>query len=308
MPVAKKHISSWTRRPREVTITPHRIQALLLLTRYGYLSTPYFPALLGGNFSNWQKVLRELFDGGYVDRPKQQRNHQNALYRSRVYAITDAGRKVLRQHGHQVIPWHGSKSFPHELMASELMASFEIGAKEAGVRLITWPEIIPKMPLESRDSAKPYTIPVRYQGETHRITADGMPFGIEKIIDGQKHYFFCPGVEADCDNEGLRTADFERSSIFKKFTLYLEIERNKLYRAHFNFPNMIVPFYTTNATHLENMKGLLHDLTKGAGSRSIIFGKPFAAFTTFEPPVPPSGHALITSYDRVGYDPFYFLS
>lgn len=59
-------------------------------------------------------------------------------------------------------------------------------------------------------------------------------------MDGKKRYFFCPCVEADLNTEGLESASFERSSIVRKFTLYLEIERQQLYRTHFGFPNMLV--------------------------------------------------------------------
>ena len=108
------------------------------------------------------------------------------------------------------------------------------------------------MPEASKSAPKPWAIPVDYEGRTYSVEADGEPFGIERIVDGRKRYFFCPGVEADLNTEGLESASFERSSIVKKFTLYLEIERRQLYRTHFGFPNMLVPFFTTDAEHLKN--------------------------------------------------------
>jgi hypothetical protein len=310
MPVAKKRISSWVREPRDVAITPHRIDALKLLTRYKYLSTPHFPALLGGNYSNWQKLLRELFDGGLIDRPKQQRQHINALYRSRVYEITDRGLKVLRQNSISYLDWHGSKSFAHELMASDLMASFELGAKKSGLRLLTWADILKseQMPEATRHLPKPCSIKVRHKGEDYRIEADGHPFGIVRNENGRNRYYFCPGIEADLNTEGLRVTDFDRSSIVKKFTLYLEVERQQLYRSHFGFPNLLVPVYTTDPQHLQNMKNLLADMTGGKGSKSILFGKPYPAFNTFQKALPPSGHALTTTYDRVAFPSFNFLT
>ena len=95
-------------------------------------------------------------------------------------------------------------------------------------------------------------------------------------------YFFCPGIEADCATEPLETDNFERSSIIKKFYLYLEIEKHELYRSHFGFPNMLIPFITTNPIRLQSMKDKLHKITNGKGSKIILFGKPYPAFTTFE--------------------------
>ena len=76
---------------------------------------------------------------------------------------------------------------------------------------------------------------------------------------------------------------------------------------HFGFPNMLVPFFTTDPEHLNNMKALLHKMTDGRGSRIILFGEPYPAFNTFRDPLPPGGHALTDSYDRVGYPSFNFL-
>ena len=44
---------------------------------------------------------------------------------------------------------------------------------------------------------------------------------------------------------------------------------------------MHVPFFTTDAEHLNNMKALLHKMTNGPGSRFILFGEPYPVFTTF---------------------------
>src|SRR3954469_13457126 len=164
------------------------------------------------------------------------------------------------------------------------------------------------MPEVSKNAPKPWAIPVTYRGETYTVEADGEPFGIERVVDGKKRYFFCPGIEADLNTEGLESASFERSSIVKKFTLYFEIERQQLYRTHFGFPNMLVPFFTTDAEHLNNMKALLHKMTDGKGSRTILFREPYAVFNTFRDPLPPSGHTLTTSYERVGHEPFHFLT
>ena len=55
------------------------------------------------------------------------------------------------------------------------------------------------------------------------------------------------------------------------------------------------------------MMKLLDRLTRGAGSKTILF-KTFPALTSFEKPWPPSGHILTESWQRVGYQPFNFLT
>ena len=194
-----------------------------LLSRYSVLTTWHFPALLGGNSHNWQERLRLLFDGGFVERPVQLKRHFNAMNRPRGYKATPQG---LRAVGKSVadLP-RGSGSPPHDLMASDLMASFEIGAKENGIRFITWQELLNSrsMPEATRNLPKPWAIPVPYQGKTYSVEADAEPFGLQITRDGRNTYYFCL-IEADMNTMGLESATFERSSIVKKFTLYLERE------------------------------------------------------------------------------------
>src|SRR5205814_9629241 len=109
------------------------------------------------------------------------------------------------------------------LMTCELMASLELGARETGSRLITWPEILQSksLPEATRRSPKPYNIPVTVSIDgnvqaTH-VAADGEPFGIARPIAGGAVYFFCPGIEADCGTEPLDASDFQRPSLFKNF-------------------------------------------------------------------------------------------
>jgi len=311
MPVAKrKYTSRWSPNGKEPKLSPRHIEAFKLLTRYKYLTRPHFQAFLGGDTSAWQIALVNLTSAGYLERPKPQRNHYNANYRPLVYSLGDRGLHALQERGIEAIKPRAHQNFAHELMTSELMASFELGAREAGARLLTWSDILKSdsLPEATRRSPKPYSVRVRYDGDDHTIEADGHPFGIARVVDGRSRYFFCPGIEADCATEPLETDNFERSSIIKKFYLYLEIEKQQLFRSHFGFPNLLVPFITTNPVRLQSMKEKLHKITNGYGSKIILFGKPYPAFTTFEKPLPPSGHALTTTYDRVGFPSFNFLT
>src|SRR3954452_2511525 len=165
--------SSWTRAPIEVPLTPRRLDALKLLIHYAYLSTPWFPALLGGNFDNWRGRLRALFDGGYVDRPSQQRQHAKAPYRSHVYTITPQGLRALRAARQQELPASAHGVGPH----APLRARGATGGRTL------YP--VGRHPLKQEHAggvkkrAEPLGVPVTYRGETYTVEADGEPFGIE---------------------------------------------------------------------------------------------------------------------------------
>ena len=196
-------------------------------------------------------------------------------------------------------------------MTCQVMASFELGARESGTRLIGWDDILnsKNLPKETRRSPKPYAIPISAIVDGRpidmRIAADGTPFGVERVTDGRRYYFFCPGVEADCGTEPVDTSDFVRSSIYKKLALYLAIEGQGVHRTHFGFPNFYVPFITTNPTRLTSMMKVLERITGGVGSKIILF-KTFSVFTSYEIPTPPSGHMLTEDWQRVGHPPFNF--
>ena len=179
------------------------------------------------------------------------------------------------------------------------------------MRLIPWPEILRSLPDATRSALKPYSIPVTATTDagvisTH-VAADGLPFGIARPAGDKPVYFFCPGIEADCSTEPVDTSDFQRSSLYRKFVLYLAIEAQGIHRAHFGFPNLYVPFVTTNAARLGSMMKVLERLTGGTGSRTFLF-RTFPAFTSFEKPPAPSGHMLTQDWQRVGHPRFNFLS
>jgi hypothetical protein len=308
--------SRWTRSPtraprKTAYLSAHDIAIFSVLARHRYLPADYIHAFVGGNFKHLIHRLNVLSrePNLFLNRPAQQRANADANRRRLIYELDQRGVSQLQQHGGAPLQrTRPPASFAHELMVCQLMASFELGASERDVRLITWSEILTSesLPEQTRRSPKPHSIPVRFEGAAMSIAADGQPFGIARRDDHGSAYFFCPGIEADCGTEPIDTSDFERSSIFKKFTLYRAIEEQGLHHTHFGFPNFYVPFITTNAVRLASMMRLLERITGGAGTRFILF-KTFPAFTSFEKPPPPSGRMLGEDWQRVGYPPFNFL-
>jgi len=303
-------------RPAAASITQRDIDGIFKpLTRYRYLPVDYIHAFTGGSLDYLVNRLNLLArePNRYVNRPPQQRANAGANHRRLIYELSEKGWAVMHERGLTCQRGRAPASFAHELMACELMASFDLGARTPGVRLFTWTDILqsPSLPEETRHLPKPTNIPVTVEIDgkliaTH-IAADGEPFGIERVVDNQPVYFFCPGVEADCATEPVDTADFQRSSLYRKFLLYLAVEAQGLYRKHFGFPSFYVPVVTTNPVRMVSMMTLLHRITGGAGSRMFLF-KTFPAFTSSQKPPPPSGQMLTGDWERVGYPPFNFLT
>lgn len=305
-----------TGKPRAAYLTERDVDGIFApLTRYRYLPVDYIHAFAGGSLDYLVNRLNLLSrqPNRYVARPQQQRANAAANHRRLVYELADKGWAVMHERGIMQERSRAPSNFSHELMTCQVLASFELGTHETGHRLIAWSDILrsQSLPDATRLSPKPYLIPVTVTIDgatiaTH-VVADGAPFGIGRSLGGDTTFFFCPGVEADCGTEPIDTSDFQRSSLFKKFVLYLTVDTQGIHRSHFGFPNLYVPFVTTNAVRLASMMKLLDRVTRGAGSKHILF-KTFPAFTSPEKPPPPSGYMLTEDWARVGHPPFNFLS
>jgi hypothetical protein len=317
---ATKRNSRWTRSPtfgprKTAHLSAHDIAIFAVLARYRYLPAHYIHALVGGNFKHLIHRLNILSRAPilFVDRPQQQRANANANHRPLIYELDERGARVLQEHSFDYERPRSAANFAHELMVCQIMASFELGARETDLRLITWHDIFrhDRLPETTRQSPKPFHIPITVTVDGQKIdthvAADGNPFGVARPIEDQLAYYFFPGIEADCGTEPVNASDFARSSIYKKFMLYLAVEAQGIHRSHFGFPNFYVPVITTNETRARSMMDVLSRITSGAGSKIFLF-KTFPAFTSFEKPPSPSGRMLTEEWQRVGNPPFNFLT
>lgn len=297
-------------------VTERDVQRIFLpLARYRYLPADYLHALAGGSLDYLVNRLALLArkPNCYVVRPQQQRANASANCRRQIYELSEKGVRLMHERGLTYQRLRTPTNFAHELMTCQLIASFELGARETQNRLIAWTEILQSenLPEATRRATQPFHIPVMASIggasiATH-VVADGAPFGIARLVEGRTTYFFCPGIEADCGTEPIDSSDFQRSSLFKKFVLYGAIEAQGIHRSHFGFPNLYVPFITTNGARLASMMKLLDRMTHGAGTKNILF-KTFPAFTSPDKPLAPSGHMLTEDWQRVGHPPFNFLT
>lgn len=321
--ISKRRSSRWSvapvldkaGQPKIAIVTDRDVERIFSpLARYRYLPADYLHALGGGSLDYLVNRLALLArkPNSYIARPQQQRANASANCRRQIYELSEKGARLLHERGVMFQRSRVPSNFAHELMTCQLLASFELGARETGARLITWTDILQSqdLPDSTRRSLKPYQIPVTATMDggvlsTH-VIADGLPFGIARLVDGQPTFFFCPGIEADCGTEPIDASDFQRSSIYKKLIFYLAVEAQGIFKSHFGFPNLYVPIVTTKSARVASMMRLLERITAGAGSKNILF-KTFPAFTAPETPPAPSGHMLTADWQRVGYPPFNFL-
>jgi hypothetical protein len=321
-PVEKKHRNSrWSRHPviddgKAVVVCPvdRDIEVFKLLARYRYLPSDYIHAFVGGNLKALTRRLNSLSrkPNLYLARPHQQRDSAAANHRSLIYQLDERGSRVLRERGMPFLAKTYHRNFAHELMVAQITASIELGTRaNRNIQLISWSEILANdnTPAATRVATTPASIPVTFSMRAERcavnLTADAQPFGLQRIIDGDRSYLFFPGIEADCGTEPLDASDYERSSIAKKFAAYAAVAQQRIYQSHFGFPNFFVPIIAATDIRVKSMMRLLKKVTDGRGSKMFLF-KSFPAFTSAEKPPAPNGHMLTEPWRREGFDPFYF--
>src|SRR5262249_32733065 len=157
-------------------LTPLDIERIFQpLARYRYLPAVYLRAIGGGSSGYMVDRLNLLSrrPNLYVRRPPQQRANAAANYRPLVYELSDRGLAALQQQGFQVERSRAPNNFAHELMTCQVMASFELGARETGAHLITWSDILKSsnLPDATRQRPKPYAIPVSTVVDGQRFDA-----------------------------------------------------------------------------------------------------------------------------------------
>ena len=312
--------SRWTRdpvldddgKPRAARLTKHDIAIFKLLARYRYLSILDIHAFVGGNPKHLSHRLSLLSrePNLYVKRPPQQRENANANYSPLIYELDKKAITILGELGINIArkpPY----SFVHELMACQVMASIELGARDAkGARLIEWPEIFEKLPERTRRGDQPHSVPVSYDGnKSKHIRADWLPFGIERQGE-RKTYIFFPGFEADNGTEPIDASDGERSSINAKFLAYAAIAEQRLYKEHWGLPNFFVPIITTTTARMNSMMAHLERLVDrgkiGRAEAGIFLFKTFPSLTSYGPRPPVNGRMFNEPWQRVGKEPFHF--
>jgi hypothetical protein len=293
--------SRWSREPRLIEgkaavarITPNDLRLFKLLAKYRYLQSDDVHALLGGSLAYLIDRLDLLYrkPNLFINRPQQQRETANANYRPMAYELDTRGATVLREHGHVIPAKTYHYNFAHELMVNRILASIEIGARKSPVKLIEWPEILERLPPETKALDEPHVI-------TGYKRPDSRPFG---IFNGT--YRFFAGIEADCGTEPISTSDADRSSIHNKFISYAEIARLKLYRTQWGLPNFHVPIITTTKVRMESMQRHLDTLVRGSKieekyAKIFIFGT-FPSLTSYGPRQPVDGRMFTLLAEKGG--------
>jgi hypothetical protein len=294
-------------------ISERDVDILTLLQRYRYLPSNYIAALLGVEYRPGAPIKDNLtklrHEAGLIDCPNPSWAAANARYRPAVYALTKKGEAELKTRGVYVRRPKTGHEFNHELMVCLVQASFELGAREHGLTLITAQDILdhPNCPRDKRFEKEAWRVPVSFAYDGHRVEqhveSDGEFFG---LANAQRDTLFFPGFEADRRTEPLEPEDYHRPSIKKKLIAYRELARQKTYKTRYGLPSALIAFVTINEAHKKSLMRVVDKLTDGHGSTLFLF-KSIPNFASFENFPPPTGHMVREPWQRVGHPDFSIL-
>lgn len=260
---------------QRVEIQLRDLEIFALLQRYRYLRSTYIHAFVGGDRTKLIERLGKLYhDGGYLDRPSKQWEQLGARCQPIVYENTSKAIELLNAHMPAALigsPSPGERGgenpqFVHGLMASDIVASIELGARGiSGLRFVPFQEILAKAPDATRNSPAPLRLPVSIvhtfgpTGRTERVDLNLMPdalFGLEYSNTGQKAYRFF-ALEADRGTMPVARENLRQSSYLRKILGYRQVITRGLHKRVLGVPNLFVLNVMSSEAHMCNVMALL---------------------------------------------------
>jgi hypothetical protein len=267
-------------KPFEIEPTAHDLRNLFRhFARYRRLRPDTIAALNGMNVVETRRRLKLLTrqPNNYFFIPDDFYRQPFPNSRYQIYELADKGVRVMKDEGlHTEVQFGDEKLFDHAMLIIDTVSSLELGSQAAGVKMVWWDDIrlSPRFPAATLKSEKPRMLPVSishvYKTGSDRITYDYTndshgPFGVE-LPSGFRFF----SLEAENKAE-LERPTLTRPSFLKKFLSMQEIERKKLYAAHWGLPNLIHLVVCTTQHDVDRRKALIMQLTNDKGAAYVAF-------------------------------------
>ena len=299
---------------RPIRLTPRDFDCLYALFIHGVLSSDVLRALVAPEHS--QRAIGDRLSlmrnppNDYINQPEAQQRALNSYRSTLVYEINEGGVRALVDSGRIILEdyilWKKVQAsfkpqhFDHDRAAGYVLASLELGAREAGARFISWREIInrSRCPEATRESKNPLAIPYEISGERHALIPDAL-FGLQYPSGA---CFFA--LEIDMGTEQHKECDRKSVTLRQKFRAYRTIMRDRLVTSRFGLPSLQVLMVTPGVVRKRNMMDHVARVFEGDAeglSRSFLFkAVPQLARSSGDKP-PVTGHMLTIPWDRSEY-------
>ncbi len=273
--------------PAPMKLTDRDLQLLAYVARHRFLSSAQLAALDGGSWQNLLRLLRALFDHGFLDRPKAQLAAMPIEGpQAMIYALAPKGARALREYGHRLNgggDWTeknrraGAVFIEHTLAVADFMTALELSCRvHTDVELVRDHEIIaeaPEMTRRAREPLRWVVRPERGRNEVWSVVPDGL-FALS-FLDETAAYFL---LEIDRGTIPIVRNSLDHRSIAAKLATYYEGWRANRHVEQFGVKQMRVLIVTESAERVSNMLSAIDKITGGKGSNFfLLIDKPTLA-------------------------------
>lgn len=217
-----------------------------------------------------QRMLRKLFDGKMIYRPRQQRETENADGNYHIYTLTKTGMNYLKDEGLLVNAHKPTGPWVHQYMVSCITASIHILCNRAGYRFIAGHEITASLAVQA---------PFTWRGKEYNrnIIPDAL-FAIQ-YPSGYIAYT----LEADRGTEPNEPASPYRKSIRRNIKQYAHLVGKQKYKSAYglNCPLVVLNVMVSRRRVEQALAIIGEEIGK---SSYMTFGLTPTFKTPFKPP------------------------
>jgi len=276
--------------PPGYALNDRKIGLLRALARDRFLTSEQLAEIDGGSHQKALRLLRLLYDHGFIDRPPAQRfelaAHEN---RPLVYSLAHAGARILAQlDGASLRDYNWTtkakartaKTIVHAIHVADTMAAFAKSIHTRAFRLIDHQQLLPEFPESTRNGPKgssPFALRVEI-GEPglERRSLTVVPDRLFSVHAGKRFHFALEQDEGTMPvrrwrNRNKRLLSFDDTSIARKLVTYDAAWQQDLHLTRWGFRQFRVLFVTTNRRRIDEMLDAVQFITDGKGTRFFAF-------------------------------------
>lgn len=286
-PRRKRHVRS----PRSnFEITPGDVALLAQVVRFRLLSAPQAEALDPRHTDVVRRRLRDLYDHGYLDRPKAELAR---LFRMRnapgIYVITNRGARLLRETNALIpalarrrVDWWTKNArlsdvafIEHTLKITDAVLAFARSAERHGLTMLDQHQLLTDMPEATLELPLPFRLQAVIDADDRNHNGTPRARGVtpDRLLsfvtaDGERI-----NVALEIDNGTLPElrSSLDQSSNIRKVAVYHAAQRDGLIREQWGFKQFFVTLITTTSARERSMYEAQRAYLDDKGSRMFLF-------------------------------------
>jgi hypothetical protein len=267
--------------PLSFQITDGDLAIVRAIALHRFLRSTQIARIVGRSLDRTNRRLQFLFHAGYIDRPRAQLDRFSVDGSSHmVYALADAGARLLKEYDGQIVP-RGERSsnnrsamrpfIEHQLVITEFHVALHDATRKAmGIEAITCDELVSAFPAAAKARRNPLKISASIVLDGHRRDVAVIPDALAglRFADGSRR---CFAVEIDRGTMPVTRTDPNETSFALKMRAYLAAHAAGLHQQYFGWKAFRVLTVTTDDRRIQSMIEALRKMPMPGGLGAALF-------------------------------------